>query len=195
MTRSQSAKPCTTRDTSPANVCDDISIDEESFTVAIIGGGPHALAALAALHDGPSAFEKVGTVCVIDPNSHFMESWNSRFDALEITHLRSPAFAHSVAFEPTALLDFAAREGRLSELGWLDARDVVVKPGGGWENTGRFLCQQDAKPGDADVRQSSRDAPLAGDAAPPASVDDVAAALSGLDVDEASDEWAGVSRC
>ena len=36
-----------------------------------------------------------------------------------------------MAFEPTALLDFAAREGRLSELGWLDARDVVVKPGGG----------------------------------------------------------------
>lgn len=41
-----------------------------------------------------------------------MQSWNSRFDALEISHLRSPAFAHPVAFEPTALVDFAGREGR-----------------------------------------------------------------------------------
>ena len=45
-----------------------------------------------------------------------MESWNTRFDALEINHLRSPAFAHPVAFEPTALLNFAIREGRTSEL-------------------------------------------------------------------------------
>ena len=86
----------------------------------------------------------------------------------------------------------------LADNAWFGATvRCVVKPGGGWENTGRFLCQQDAKPGDADVRQSSRDAPLAGDAAPPASVDDVAAALSGLDVDdsEAAAEWAGISRC
>ena len=27
-----------------------------------------------------------------------MQSWNTRFDALEITHLRSPAFAHPLAF-------------------------------------------------------------------------------------------------
>ena len=32
-----------------------------------------------------------------------MQSWNTRFEALEINHLRSPAFAHPMAFEPTAL--------------------------------------------------------------------------------------------
>ena len=45
-----------------------------------------------------------------------MEQWNTRFDALEIGHLRSPAFAHPVAFEPSALTSFAIREGRTSEL-------------------------------------------------------------------------------
>ena len=54
--------------------------------------------------------------CVIDPGSHFMQSWNNRFEALDISHLRSPAFAHPVAFEPNALVNFAIREGRTSEL-------------------------------------------------------------------------------
>ena len=45
-----------------------------------------------------------------------MESWNTRFTALDIKHLRSPAFAHPVAFEPKALVNFAIREGRTSEL-------------------------------------------------------------------------------
>ena len=60
-----------------------------------------------------------------------MQSWNARFDALEITHLRSPAFAHPVAFEPSALLNFALREGRTSELidppkvsSWLSSSDM-----------------------------------------------------------------------
>ena len=55
-------------------------------------------------------------VCVIDPGSHFNESWNTRFHALEITNLRSPAFAHPMAFEPSALVNFAIREGRTDEL-------------------------------------------------------------------------------
>jgi hypothetical protein len=55
-------------------------------------------------------------VCVIDPGSHFMQSWSARTDALEISQLRSPAFAHPMAYEPTALLDFVIREGRTSEL-------------------------------------------------------------------------------
>ena len=70
-------------------------------------------------------------VCVIDPGSHFMQSWNTRFRALEINHLRSPAFAQPVAFEPTALVDFAVREGRTSELidapvsgQWIASTDV-----------------------------------------------------------------------
>ena len=65
-----------------------------------------------------------------------MESWNTRFTALDIKHLRSPAFAHPVAFEPTALLDFAIREGRTSELidapvggkhGWLATTDLSAQ--------------------------------------------------------------------
>lgn len=111
---------------------DDIGLDDESFSIVIIGGGPHALAALAALHDAGLQFrgDKIGTVCVIDPGSRFMQSWNKRFDALEIDHLRSPAFAHPVAFEPTALVDFAVREGRTSELvdapvdRWLPTTDL-----------------------------------------------------------------------
>ena len=74
---------------------------------------------------------RVIAVCVIDPGSHFMEAWNTRFDALEITRLRSPAFAHPMAFEPTALLNFAIREGRTAELidapfvtKWLATTDV-----------------------------------------------------------------------
>ena len=60
-----------------------------------------------------------------------MQSWNTRFRALEINHLRSPAFAQPVAFEPTALVDFAVREGRTSELidapvsgQWIASTDV-----------------------------------------------------------------------
>ena len=60
-----------------------------------------------------------------------MQSWNARFDALEIDHLRSPALAHPVAFDPTALVDFAIDEGRTSELidapvsgPWLASTDI-----------------------------------------------------------------------
>jgi hypothetical protein len=53
---------------------------------------------------------------VLDPGTNFMQAWNTRFDALQIDHLRSPSFAHPAAFEPRALLDFAVREGRTSEL-------------------------------------------------------------------------------
>ena len=62
-----------------------------------------------------------------------MQSWNDRFDALGIDHLRSPAFAHPSAFEPTALLDFAAREGRTSELidapvnDWIPTTDLSTQ--------------------------------------------------------------------
>ena len=73
-------------------------------------------------------------VCVLDPGSHFLQSWNTRMDALEISNLRSPALAHPAAFEPAALVDFAAREGRTSELidapvkhSWLATTDLSPK--------------------------------------------------------------------
>ena len=124
--------PCC--DVPVTSVIDDLSLHDESASIVIVGGGPHALAALAALHEGSLAFsqfgddnafqarvgfgtlEKVGSVIVVDPGSHFMQSWNARFSALEIGNLRSPAFAHCVPHEPTALLNFAIKEGRTSEL-------------------------------------------------------------------------------
>lgn len=45
--------PCQVPATS---VIDDIGADDEHATVVIIGGGPHALAALSALHDNSFAF-------------------------------------------------------------------------------------------------------------------------------------------
>ena len=70
---------------------------------------------------------------MIDPGSHFMQSWNNRFEALEISHLRSPAFAPPVAFEPTALVNFAIQEGRTSELSdapvccWVPTTDLSAQ--------------------------------------------------------------------
>ena len=112
-------------------------------SVLIVGGGPHALAVLSALHERSLAYpqfnqdmafgmsglasgirknlglhgvEKVGTVCVLDRGHTFMEEWDARFAALEIPHLRSPAAAHPRAYEPQALMDYAVKHGRTSEL-------------------------------------------------------------------------------
>ena len=108
----------------PSVIHADISLQDEPADVVIVGGGPHALAALASLNEG-------SRVAVIDPGSHFMQSWNTRFDALEISHLRSPAIAHPVAFDPTALVDFAIDKGRTSELidapvsgSWIVSTDI-----------------------------------------------------------------------
>ena len=107
----------------------NIGNQDEPAEVVIIGGGPHALAALAALNE--DSLLKDDAVCVIDPGSHFMQSWNTRFDALEIKYLRSPAIAHPVAFDPTALVNFAIDEGRTSEMidapvsgPWLTSTDM-----------------------------------------------------------------------
>lgn len=61
-----------------------------------------------------------------------MQAWNTRFAALEIKHLRSPTFAHPMAFEPMALLNFAIKAGRTSELidapfvgKWLASADLI----------------------------------------------------------------------
>ena len=135
-TQSCSKGPCTEPccEDVTSVIDDDLGLHDHSASVVIIGGGPHALATLSALHDGSlgsTSEQKPGSVCVIDPGSHFMQSWNSRFDNLEIQHLRSPTLAHPAVFEPTALLDFAAREDRKSELidapvagSWLPSTDL-----------------------------------------------------------------------
>ena len=96
----------------------------ESVSVVIVGGGPHALACLAALVGGDGKSPVRGTVAVIDPGSHFLDAWYGRFRALEIDRLRSPAYVHPSAFEPTALVEFAIREGRTAEL---EAAPVAVQ--------------------------------------------------------------------
>ena len=60
-----------------------------------------------------------------------MQAWNARFDALEITHLRSPALVHPVALDPAALVCYAIEEGRTDELieapvegHWLVSTDI-----------------------------------------------------------------------
>ena len=46
-----------------------------------------------------------------DPGEGFCESWEKRFEALEIAHLRSPAFAHPSAYDAHALMNFAIDHG------------------------------------------------------------------------------------
>ena len=66
----------------------------------------------------------------------------------------------------------------LADGGWHGAPTYgVVVPGRGWRGTGAWLATQDSKPGDADVRQSSRDPPAA---APAPARDDVGAAADAL---------------
>jgi hypothetical protein len=114
--------------------------------VLIVGGGAHGLALLSALHErslafpeysdknarvGLAAMGKIGSVTIIDSGECFLsESWHARFEALEIEHLRSPALAHPKALEPLALVNFAVREGRTSEI-------VHHAPGGGGGGAGR----------------------------------------------------------
>ena len=99
--------------------------------IVIIGGGPHALAALAALVGADGQCQDVrGAVAVLDPGAQFMQQWHARIAALEIEYLRSPAFVHPVAFQPAALVNFAIRKGRTTEL--VDAPVTDVK---GWVPT------------------------------------------------------------
>jgi hypothetical protein len=57
-------KACAAADGRPCWTCAadggliDASLNDESVSVVIIGGGPHALAALSALHEGSLAFDQ-----------------------------------------------------------------------------------------------------------------------------------------
>ena len=58
--RTKARKPCAC-DAPVTSVIDgDIGLDDESASVVIVGGGPHALAALAALHEGSLGFQQYG---------------------------------------------------------------------------------------------------------------------------------------
>eukprot|EP00038_Savillea_parva_P008812 m.179337 g.179337 ORF g.179337 m.179337 type:complete len:495 (+) comp14739_c0_seq1:422-1906(+) len=106
----------------------------ENATVAIIGGGPHALAVLSALHErsyaspqfkddaayalrvGFDSHKLVGSVAVIDPGKKFCDMWHKRFLSLGIDRLRSPVSAHPDAYDEHALLNFAICTGRTAEI-------------------------------------------------------------------------------
>jgi len=52
-------KSCADVDGRPCWPCtDDTGLNDESVSVVIIGGGPHALAALSALHEGSLVFDQ-----------------------------------------------------------------------------------------------------------------------------------------
>ena len=125
---------CSQGSSSPNTAACGAEVNEGlTATVVIVGGGPHGLALLSALHEKSFAFtqfsdtayqtrvgfgslSKIGSVCVVDPGSAFLDEWHKRFEALDIQHLRSPALAHPKAHEPHALVNFAVREGRTGEL-------------------------------------------------------------------------------
>ena len=110
----------------------------ESYDICIIGSGPAGLAALSAIREEysidmlshtqiqrASTFirknkkkrkNKAKRVCVIDPNSQWLDQWEKNFNTLDISFLRSPAVAHCSYFDKSALLAYAFTEGREDEL-------------------------------------------------------------------------------
>lgn len=105
------------------------------YDVCIVGAGPAALACLSAIQEpfsidsltehqinraervlSASDSSRHRKVCVVDPHSSFMAGWKSRFEALRIPFLRSPALAHPSLFDQNALLAYAVATGREDEL-------------------------------------------------------------------------------
>ena len=87
------------------------------YDACIVGAGPHALSVLSAFwYNRKNAEEgKQASVCVIDPSGKWLSDWDAAFDSLGIDFLRSPAWAHPDATCQEAMVDFAQREGRMSE--------------------------------------------------------------------------------
>ncbi|KAI2489865.1 L-lysine 6-monooxygenase (NADPH-requiring) [Fragilaria crotonensis] len=107
------------------------------FDVVIVGSGPAGLACLSGIQEqysydtlteaqklraekhcpcGARKKKKKQRVAVIDPSPQWMTQWRQHFSTLGITVLRSPALAHPDLFDSNALLAFATRHGRSSEL-------------------------------------------------------------------------------
>ena len=54
------ANPCELCESASTSVIDAVEV-HESAAIVIVGGGPHALAALAALQEGSLAYSQYGT--------------------------------------------------------------------------------------------------------------------------------------
>ena len=105
---------------------------EQDVDVCIVGSGPDALSVLSALHEpfaklSPAEYSRAIRdkkrpkdrlkVCVVSPSAPaWLSDWEERFDALEITHLRSPASAHPDLYASQGLMEFAQENGREAEL-------------------------------------------------------------------------------
>ena len=102
--------------TDPRELMDGMDI---AYDVCIVGAGPHALSVLSAIRknrgDAARPETTQASICVIDPAGKWLLDWDAAFDALDIEFLRSPAWAHPDATSQEAMVDFAKREGRMSE--------------------------------------------------------------------------------
>ena len=121
-----------------------------SYDVCIVGAGPAGLAVLSSLHTGAAGIlteaqrlraqrgkrstERKLSVCVIDPSGAWLEEWRGRFDALDIAHLRSPAWAQPDAFSESALVEFAFQTERMEELRSLDLSTTTLQQLAGSNN-------------------------------------------------------------
>lgn len=81
--------------------------------VAVVGAGPHGLAAAAMIVSRRPSL--AGGLVVLDPVGPWLRAWDARFAALEIPCLRSPGVHHPDP-DPHALIRFAAAAGRMDEL-------------------------------------------------------------------------------
>lgn len=55
-------------------------------------------------------------MCVVDADGSWLSEWHGRFEALDIARLRSPVWAHPDMADESALLAYAWRTGRQSEI-------------------------------------------------------------------------------
>lgn len=115
----------------------------------------------------------------------FSDRGDRAYDAGSEKRVFTPSYGfatHCYAIRASAAAKFLAElpvagpvDVWLADHGWFGARvRCAVIPGAGWRGTGAWLATQDQKPGDADVKQSSRDSPLEEEGA---GVDVVCAAL------------------
>ena len=123
----------------------------KDYDVCIIGSGPAGLACVSAINEPYSLdhlteiqseraakihhkhFRKL-SVCIVDPNPGWMESWKSNFKQLHIQHLRSSALAHPNMFDRRALLTYAKNNEReVDELFHSKSSDSKVLSGLGRE--------------------------------------------------------------
>jgi cation diffusion facilitator CzcD-associated flavoprotein CzcO len=96
------------------------------FRVAIVGGGPHAMAtALHLIERDPSIIE---SLVAFDPAGNWLATWRDQFARLDIDHLRSPG-VHHPGCDPGGLSRWSAQMGMPSMLPYAIPTTAAF---GGW---------------------------------------------------------------